>query len=56
MLSDGEGQAYPVVVTQIPQELISMRQEDLEVDKDGNPKDKEKQDNGKWINETVQLV
>ncbi|XP_046660188.1 LOW QUALITY PROTEIN: zinc finger protein 350-like [Homalodisca vitripennis] len=48
MLSEGEGtQAYPVaVVAQIAPELISVRQEDLEVDKDGQPKEKDKQDNG----------
>lgn len=50
MLSDSDNnQAYPVaVVAQIPQELISVRQEDLEGDKDSQNKDKDKLDgNGK---------
>lgn len=53
MLGEGDnGQAFPVaVVANIPQELMSMRAEDLEVDKDGQPKDKDKQqDNGAYLN------
>lgn len=58
MLGDGDsGQAFPVaVVANIPQELMSMRAEDLEVDKDGQPKDKDKQDNGVYLDVSLSSV